>query len=501
MRPHISAQLALAAIALTTTFVTVGLAWSASPTRDVLRHAYFVPVWLAALRFGFIGGVLTAIAAILLAAPLVLPDIEVTGLSSGIVDALVTYPLVLLGGWLAGALAADARRQRARYDLVVETQRTLSGGPALPAALERVRARLAEHVGGHLALVLRDGDDTVVCGPATVAPDSLAARALAQGTSIFVRDVGTAARPRRAFATPLLAGGETIGALVVEREGELGPGERASLEALGAHIGLALENARLASVQRRFNDELVRRVAEATARAVAVDRAKSAFVATASHELRTPLTALQGFGELLATRTFPPAEVRRLAGVIRAEAERLARIVADLLDLARLERGLGPVLRRAPVRVEAAVAAAVDVFRGDGRHHLVVACDVELPVVDVDPDALDRVLRNLLSNAIKYAPTGSEIAVSARAVEGGVELAIADAGPGIAPDALPHVFEPYFRAPGTAATAAGTGIGLAVVKSLVEAHGGTIQLASAPGRGTRATVVLPRYCPNFPTVS
>ncbi|MBI2015003.1 MAG: ATP-binding protein [Candidatus Rokubacteria bacterium] len=98
---------------------------------------------------------------------------------------------------------------------------------------------------------------------------------------------------------------------------------------------------------------------------------------------------------------------------------------------------------------------------------------------------------NLLGNAVKYSPRGSTVRVRACAVPGAVELEVEDEGRGIAPEALPRVFEPYYREPGAASAAAGAGIGLAVVKSLVEAHGGEIRLDSAPARGTRVTVRWP----------
>ncbi|MEK7700364.1 MAG: GAF domain-containing sensor histidine kinase, partial [candidate division NC10 bacterium] len=296
------------------------------------------------------------------------------------------------------------------------------------------------------------------------------------------------------FVTPLLAGGRPIGALAVERAGELSGDERAAHGALGAHIGLALENARLASRQRRFAEELALKVADATRRLEEIDRAKSSFVAIASHELRTPLTALQGFSELLAVRRLPPDEVSRLAGIMRGEAKRLGRIVNDLLDLSRIERGLSLELHRAPIAVEAALVATADVFRrGSATHPIVVDCAAGLSRVDADPDALERILTNLISNALKYSPPGRTVRVRARPAPAGsgVEFAVEDEGAGIPAESLARLFEPYFRAPESAGTARGTGIGLAVVKSLVEAHGGQIRVDSAPGIGTRVVFSLP----------
>jgi signal transduction histidine kinase len=325
-----------------------------------------------------------------------------------------------------------------------------------------------------------------------VAAGSPAARVLATGRPLFVADTGQGRRPRRALVVPLLTRGEMIGVLAVERAGELRGHERAALEGLGAYLGLALENARLLSRQRRFTEELKDHVAAATRRLEALDGAKSAFVATVSHELRTPLTALLGFGQLLATRRYSPEEAQRLAGIVWRETERLTRIVDDLLDLSRIERGLAPRILPTAVAVIPALGAAVELFRrARVTHHVVVAAEETLPAVQADPDALDRVLKNLISNAIKYSPAGSRVTVSARAAGRAVEFAVTDEGRGIPAEALSRIFEPYYRAPEAAEAARGDGLGLAVVKALVDAQGGAIRADSVWGQGTRMTFTLP----------
>jgi two-component system cell cycle sensor histidine kinase PleC len=291
-----------------------------------------------------------------------------------------------------------------------------------------------------------------------------------------------------------------FGALIVEAD-ELSGVDRADLETLGAYIGLGLENARLAARQRRAADELDARIAEATRHLEEMDRAKSTFVAIASHELRTPLTALLGFGELLATRTFAPSEVQRLAAIILRETQRLIRLVDDLLDLSRLERGVPPALRRGAVCPARALAVVAELFRHVGSR-VVVDCRADLPPVDADADALDRILKNLISNALKYSPAVLPVQVLAEAdPSGAVRFSVRDRGPGIAAAALPHVFEPYYRAPGAAVTAPGTGLGLAVVKALVEAHGGAIAIESEPGWGTMVSFTVPRATPAEAVVS
>ena len=475
----------IGALAVALVAVTVLTARADAETASLLRHLYFVPVVAAALRFGVIAGGATAAVAVLVQAPGVFATIERDGLTRPAAERLVTFLALLCAGAIVGRLASLATAQRKRSETLLAVQRALAEEAPLEIALGRLRACLAARLGvDAVALVVRHEDRLAVAGGGPVVAGSLAAEVLATGTPRFVPDVGGHARPRRAFVAPLLAGGEPIGVLSVEREGEIGASERGAVAALAAHCGLALENARLASRQRRFAEELAERIASATA-------TKSAFVAVASHELRTPLTALLGFSELLARRRFDGAEVRRMAEVIHRETERLVRIVDDFLDLSRIERGLELRISRSRVEVAAAVAAAVEVFRRAGSHEVVVECAGALPAVDADPDALDRILKNLVSNAIKYSPPGSAVHVGARALDGaGVEFSVHDAGRGIPPEALPRVFEPYYRAPGVG-SARGAGLGLAVVKSLVDAHGGTIELESLPDQGTRVTFVLP----------
>jgi len=480
-------------IAVTLAAVTALIALEEGGAASLWRHAYLVPVLAAALRFGAVGGGLTAGAAILLSAPLVLPEIERSGLTSEAVEGIVTFAILGLVGVLGGALWARAGRHRRRYELLLTIQRTLADEGTLDVALARLRGTLAGRLAvDQIGLIVRDDDRLVIAGGERVTDDSLAARVLAAGTPMCVTDTGERGWPRRAFATPLLSGGRVVGVLTAERSGDFPAGERAALESIGAHLGLALENARLVSRQRRFAVELEARVAAVRRELEELDRVKSAFVAIASHELRTPLTALQGFSEILAVRRLPPDEVTRLGEVMRREARRLGRIVSDLLDLSRIERGLEPALCRIPVRVESSIEATIELFReASTSHRITTECEPALPVVDADPDALERVLTNLVSNAIKYSPSGSAVRVNARSTAGGVAIEVADAGRGIPAEALGRVFEPYYRVPDAAGAARGTGIGLAVVKALVEAHGGTVRVESAPSMGTRVTVVLP----------
>ena len=470
--------------------LTVALAGVDAPERSPIRDAYVIPVLGAALRFGLPGGVLAAGAAIVLQAPLVLPPIERAPATA--VTAVGGFLVVVVVGVPAGLLTTRAWRRHARYETLLAVQRVLGTDAGLETVLRRLCACLQRrlHVAA-VALVVREGEDVTVGGGLTMADRSPLHIACETRRPLFVADTGGDARPRRLFAAPL-AGGDRAGALAVERFGDIDGDEREAIVTLAVHLGLALENARLAARQRRFADELAEKIAAATCRLEEADRAKSTFVAVTSHELRTPLTALLGFSELLWLRRFPSEEVQRLAAIMHGEIARLVRIVNDILDLSRVERGVPLSLRRAALAVEPAIAAAVALFRAQTPARILTDCMSGLPAVDADPDAFDRILKNLVSNALKYSAPDGVVCIGARATtEGAVEFTVEDSGRGIPAVALRRVFEPYYRAPDAAGAARGEGIGLAVVKSLVEAHGGEIAVASTPGIGTRVTFVLP----------
>jgi signal transduction histidine kinase len=467
---------------------TVALAFDGADPASPIRHLYFVPVVIAALVFGLRGAMLAGGGAILLFAPIVLPDVERHGLTFGTAEAFLTIALLVLVGGIVGALRTRTRRQAQRLGMLVAIHEQLAHDLPIELLLRRLRALLLARLPIHdAALVLRD---EACAGPDVAAPGSVADGVSRTGVPVFLPDTGEGALPRRVAAVPLVAAGTPIGALVVEADA-LSGADRADLITLGAYVGLALENARLAARQRRAADELDAKVAEATRHLTELDRVRSMFVAVASHELRTPLTALLGFGELLAMRNFPPDEVKRLAGIIHRETERLVRLVDDLLDLSRLERGAAPALRRARLHPARALGGVAELFRGSAPR-LVVECEPTVGEIDADPDAVDRILKNLVTNALKYSPPATRVRVAARqAGPAAVRFIVEDRGPGIPPDALPRVFEPFYRAPGAGETARGTGLGLAVVKALVEAHGGGIEVTSETGCGTRVSFTLP----------
>lgn len=224
-----------------------------------------------------------------------------------------------------------------------------------------------------------------------------------------------------------------------------------------------------------------------------LNRLKSEFVAEASHELRTPLTSLQlGLNLLLEQAATLTPKQREIVEVCRDDGERLAKLARDLLDLSRLESGQR-LPRRAAVPVEALVRGAVDSLRRQGEARgvaLIVDLPPGLPAVHADRAQVERVVTNLVSNALRATPSGGRVTVSAEARDGHVAVRVADTGIGIAPEHLPRLFEPFVQIAGGAR--GGAGLGLAISRRIVEAHGGTIAVASTPGTGSTFTVTLPR---------
>ena len=221
-------------------------------------------------------------------------------------------------------------------------------------------------------------------------------------------------------------------------------------------------------------------------------RFREAFVDVISHELRTPITTVLGLTEILARpgRTDDPDARAALLNDVRAEAERLHRLVEDLLVLTRVERGrleveaepLEP--RRLLERVVSAEVPELPSIR--------ISLDLEphLPIVAGEATYVEQVLRNLLGNAAKYTPDGTRVVVSARAETDGVAFRVTDAGPGLSADSLERIFELFYRDPERARSVAGSGIGLFVCASLVQAMGGRIWASRPDGGGSEFGFLL-----------
>jgi len=222
---------------------------------------------------------------------------------------------------------------------------------------------------------------------------------------------------------------------------------------------------------------------------------KSYFVSSVSHELRMPLTSIRMFAETLRLgRVSGPKKTKEYLEIIEGESGRLNRLIDNVLDFSRIERGtreygFGPTDLKAVVRN--AAASLQYEFRSVGGT-LVVKMPRRLPELFVDADAIEEALMNLLSNALKYSVARKHVTVTVRNVAGTIVIRIADKGIGIPADKLPFVFDKFYRARDPQSDqVGGAGLGLPLVKHIVEAHGGTIAIDSIPGRGTTVTMKLP----------
>jgi two-component system, OmpR family, sensor kinase len=215
------------------------------------------------------------------------------------------------------------------------------------------------------------------------------------------------------------------------------------------------------------------------------------FLLSVSHDLRTPLTSISGYAQAIADGTVDGRdEQKRAAGVIGAEARRLERLVADLLDLARLDAHEFSLTPR-PVDAAEVVGEAVDAFHPSAREigvDLVVDRAGSAPV-DTDPERLGQIVANLVENALKYART--RVTVGVASTNGTLEVRVDDDGPGIDPNDLPHVFDRLYTSRPAPGRKVGTGLGLAIVRELSAAMGGTADVQALDGQGTRFVVRIP----------
>lgn len=264
-------------------------------------------------------------------------------------------------------------------------------------------------------------------------------------------------------------------------------GLTSTVQELAAFLGL-----------RRRQVELSAELAAARTEADALgrlERLRARLAAVTAHELRTPLSSLVAYSEVLLERADDPAFVQRreFLGIMREEADRLARMVDRLLDFSRRQPGL-PLVRHQPCDVVRLLADAERILGPQAARRdqtIVVRATPGLPPVEGDPDLLRQVLVNLLANAVKFSARGSRVAVFARQDAAMVRISVVDRGVGIPPRDLRAIFQSFYRASGTDEIA-GKGLGLSIVKDIVDLHDGHVDVRSQYGRGSTFSVLLPK---------
>jgi len=297
---------------------------------------------------------------------------------------------------------------------------------------------------------------------------------------------------RSLVAVPLVIQERVLGALAVgaERGHRFAEREIELVSTLAHHAAVALDNARLfeETQQRRAEAELARTAAEEA------NRAKDDFLAVLSHELRTPLTAILGWVRLLLTGRLPAARVTEAVAAIDRSTRVQTRLIDDLLDISRIVAGKIELERR-PIDV-AAVVRDVLASAAQDPHAAAVLSEATIEpgmVVLGDRDRLHQAIMNLVGNATKFTPPGGRVNVRLRRTGEEIELVVADTGEGISAEQLPHIFDRFHQVDRSPTRRhGGLGLGLAIVRHLVQAHGGSVSAESAGrGQGACFTIRIP----------
>ncbi len=432
---------------------------------------------------------------------------------------------VIMGQYVAGsihsALSVKEAEARAEREMLVNRIAQRARGSLDPDEILRATVdELARVLGVTRAVVAigdseekldviyewaADGVASVGLGPRDLPVSRLAARL---GRTLFVTDVRQDHRftdPKTArtlaelgviaiAATPVRIGGRFAASLALvhtDRPREWTADDARLIDSVAHELRGAIAAAEAFEQQRAAVVELER-----------LNRAKSDFVSIVSHEFRTPLTGIQGFSEMMQSEDLTLAEMREYAGDINKDAHRLNRMITEMLDLDKMESGRMEI-HREPVDLNAIVSEAADRLRPNAPDHpLSLRLDPMVGEMSGDRDKLTQVLTNLLSNAVKYSPNGGEIVVSTRVEGNAAHIVVRDHGMGIPKKALETIFERYGRVESLATRhIQGTGLGLPIVRQIVQLHGGAVWVESTVGEGSVFHVTLPRGAAAQPDVA
>lgn len=465
-----------------------------------LVMVYILGVMLASLQFNRMASALTAV---MCAAAFdfffVLPRFN---LVPSDLKHLVTVAGLLAMGLVISSLTARLLHQITA--VAVEQERTrallaLSRELARTESIADLAAEATEHVGSFFSapvavFLAKDANplyalaaaglgrgETAEAQLSAVEQDpswrELAARAFATGPD---EDVTVSGIPESA-AAPLTGSRGNVGALVIRPNvgRTLSSEEASQLKAFAAQTGLAIERAQL-EVE-----------AEQARLAVETERLRGALLSSVSHDLRTPLGAITGATSALLDdqKLLYSASGRDLLTTVYEEAVRLNRLVGSLLDMTRLEAGAVAANKEwQPLEevIGAALTRRADELAG---HQVTVKMDYTLPLVEIDSVLIEQALGNILDNAARHTPRGTEIELEARPLEDGVEIRVADRGPGLVAGEESLVFDKFYRGP--AGRTGGAGLGLAVVRGIIEVHGGRVWAERREGGGSVFHIFLP----------
>ncbi len=418
---------------------------------------------------------------------------------------LITFVVMLAVGLIIGHLTADLRFQarvaserEARSRALYEFARELSGVLLSEQIFEITQNAIRRAFRARSTLLVPDDDGRLLPPQVTAAERASASQlsVLDLGVAQWAFDraesagLGTDTLPAsRLFYLPLVAPMRTRGVLAIEPEHRrwiLVPEQRQQLDTFAALAAIALERVHYIEVAQ---NALVNMESE---------RLRNSLLAALSHDLRTPLTSLVGLSEsLVASR--PPLSVAQLgmAGALHDEAIRMSTLVSNLLDMARIQSGEVKFNLQWHA-LEEVVGSALRASGSQLRHHqLSTQLPATLPLVQFDAVLIERVLCNLLENAAKYTPAGARIVVTAAVRGSDMLVTVYDDGPGLPPGREEAIFEKFTRGERESAKP-GVGLGLAICRAIVEAHGGRIRAVASPLGGAGFEMALPLGTPPLP---
>jgi len=475
----------------------------ATPLREQLELAntvmlFLLTVALIAARLGKGPAILASFLSVLLFDVFFVPPRLSLAVSDG--KYLVTFAVMLAVALIIGQLTTGLRRQaeeatrreqqtRALYGLAQE----LAGALSLEQVVQATRHFFRYHLGTEAVLLFPDEGGALVAWPADAAhvlivEPHVARTVYDSGEPAAFGGLGSG--NDQPWYLPLRGSTRTRGVLAVaagSTRGATGRGDRRLLDTVSALVATAVE--RLHFVE----------VANASQMQMVSERLRSSILSALAHDIRTPLTALYGTADSLAlTRPPLPEPIRDAVESVRDQAFRLSGLVSNLLDMARLQAGR-VTLRKEWQPLEEVVGASIKLLGPAlADHPVTVSLPADLPLLEFDAVLMERVFCNLLENAAKYSPPGSAIGISARSIGDLVEVSVLDRGKGFPDDKPERVFELFER--GTAeSTVPGVGLGLAICRAIIDAHGGRIRAANQPGGGGCVTFSLSRgNPPNIP---
>jgi signal transduction histidine kinase len=526
------AQIALGMTALAFDFAVVAafvLIYSFEQTGPI-RQLVYLPLIEAAVRFGIPGAILLTAASVPLVAGfewLRETHYNAASYRYDYVTLQIGVELLmgLIVGWLllrlerqtdvAESRAAEAERLRdqlgRRADVLEAANRcaralssSLEVDQAFDAFIREVRGLmpfdrvaivLSENgVAQVMAVAGAGAGDVLPPGSGRPIHGTLLEELLRTNQTVYRRDMSAADYPeedaflalglRCRLATPLLQGARSIGMLsLVRREPEAFTTEEIELAGLlGRLVASAVQNIRAYETERKTVEELRR-----------LSALRADFVSLVSHELRTPMAAVIGSARTLQQRwrELSPDQRESFLELIAGETNRLAELISDVLDTSRIEAGTFS-FRFRDVDLAQLIRDAVATAQL-GQDEVELRADVHdlLPEIRGDTERLRQVLTNLIDNAIKYSPAGGAVEVRAYPEDGRVRVDVRDRGPGIAKEDQNLIFEKFGRVTGAGATRPGTGLGLFIARSIAEAHGGVLEVHSAPEQGATFTLELP----------